>query len=178
MVCYGTNKNGKLVSTTKFDPYWFNVTPEEFIFTHLPEQSKWQFTTNSITLAQYEKLPYLDETFFKLDFDPVEVYQDATSGKVKEFVETFPCRFPITDVQLPYTQNVNRNSEIIFKVNSDYAEEIALIDDNTWHYFKKENNVFTVSHKPVGKQLKITVKINWFDSFYSITRYKVVDEEK
>ncbi len=176
---YGTNKDGKLVSTTKFDAYWFDVAPESFIFTHLPEQSKWQLTADSLTLAQYEKLPYLDETFFKLGFNPNEVYNDAVSGKVKEFIETFSNDFPITGAQLPYSKNIIRGDEITFRIQSDYAEEIALIDDKTYHYFKKENNMFTLSHKPTGKQLWICVKINWFDkNFHTIVRYKVIDEGK
>lgn len=174
-----TTKNGKLVSTTEFNPYWFNVTPEAFIFTHLPEQSKWQLMADSLTLAQYEKLSYLDETFFKLGFNSADVYNDAVSGKVKEFIETFPIDLPVTASQLPYSENLGRGIEITFRVQSDYAEEIVLIDDKTWHYFKKENNTFTLSHKPLGKLLKIGVRINWFDkNFYSIVRYKVLDEEK
>ena len=177
---FGTNKNGKLVSTTRFDPFWFNVNPKAFIFTHLPQQPKWQLTGASLTLAQYEVLPHLDKDFFKLGFNPDKIYSDAVSGKVKEFVETYPIGFPTDASLLPYSQSLSRDNEITFKIQSDYAEEVALIDDKTWHYFSKDKNTFILSHKPTGTQLKISVKINWYDkSFSTILKYNVTtDNEK
>ncbi|OFY87012.1 MAG: hypothetical protein A3F72_03305 [Bacteroidetes bacterium RIFCSPLOWO2_12_FULL_35_15] len=173
---YGTKKNGKLVSTLKFEPYWFNVNPKAFIFTHLPLESKWQMTGGSLTLDKYEMMPYLTESFFKLGFNPDKIYSDAVSGKVKEFVKTYSYDFPIKVIQLPYSQNLNRQNEIKFEIQSDYAEDIALIDDNSWLYFTKENNVFTISHKPTGKNLQICIKINWFDkNFSTIVKYSVTD---
>lgn len=174
---FGTNKNGKLVSTSRFEPYWFNVHPKAFIFSHLPEQSKWQLTGSALTLDQYEALPYLDQTFFKLGFDPDKVYSAAISGNVKEFVETYPIEFPINTSALPYIKRLSRDNELTFIIESEYAEEIALIDGKDWHYFSKENNIFTLTHKPTNKQLKICVKINWFDkNFLSILKYNVTDK--
>lgn len=173
---FGTKKNSKLVSTLKFEPYWFNVNPKAFIFTHFPLQSKWQLTGGSLTLDKYETMPYLTESFFKLGFNSDKIYSEVISGKIKEFVETYSNDFPIKVIQFPYSKNLNRQNEIKFEIQSDYAEEIALLDDNTWNYFKKENSSFTISHKPTGKELQICVKINSFDkSFSTIAKYKVTD---
>ena len=173
---FGTQKNGKLVSTLQFEPYWFNVNPKAFIFTHLPEQPEWQLTGGSITLDKYQTMPYLRGSFFEFGFNPDIIYSDVMSGKVKEFVEIYSYEFPIKVIQVPYTLNLTRQSEIKFEIQSDYAEEIALVDDNNWNYFKKENNTFTISHKPTGKELSICVKINSFDkNFSTIAKYKVTD---
>jgi transglutaminase/protease-like cytokinesis protein 3 len=176
---FGTNKKGRLVSTSRFDPYWFNVNPKAFIFTHLPQQPKWQLTGGSLTLAQYEALPYINIDFFKLGFNPDKIYSDAVLGKVKEFVEAYALEFPTNASLLPYSQSVSRDNEITLQIQSDYAEEIALIDGKTWHYFTKDNNTFTLSHKPTGKQLEICVKINWYDkSFKTIIKYNVTDKKR
>lgn len=175
---FGTPKNGKLVSTLEFEPYWFNVNPKAFIFTHLPVEPKWQLTGSSISLDKYQTMPYLAESFFKLGFNPEIIYSEAISEKVKQFVETYESDFPIKAVQLPYSKNINRKSEIKFEIQSDYAEEIALLDENKWNSFTKENNTFTLTHKPTGKVLQICVKINWFDkNFSTIAKYKVTDNE-
>jgi hypothetical protein len=175
---YGTNKNGKLVSTLEFNPYWFDVNPKAFIFAHLPEEAKWQLIDdNTLTLAQYERLPYIHGYFFKLGFDPDKVYEAAFSGSVDDFVETFPADYPINASQLPYSKKLNRE-ETKFEIQSAYAEQIALIDDKSWHYFKKDGDSFTISHKPTGKDLKVCVKINWFDqNFHTLVRYNVIGEE-
>jgi hypothetical protein len=79
-------------------------------------------------------------------------------------------------IQFPYSQNLIRQSEIKFEIISDYAEEIALLDNNNWSFFKKEKNSFIISRKPTGEELQICVKINWFDiNFSTIAKYKVIE---
>jgi hypothetical protein len=176
---YGTNKNGKLVSTSRFDPYWFDVNPKAFIFTHFPEEAKWQLIDDhALTLAQYQRLPYIHGNFFKLGFDPVKIYDDALSGKVSDFVDTYKNDYPINVSQLPYSKKLN-SAETNFEIQSAYAEQIALVDDQSWHYFEKDGDLFTITHKPAGKKLKVCVKVNWFDqSFQTLLEYKIVNDEK
>jgi hypothetical protein len=176
---YGTNKNEKLVSTSKFAPYWFDVHPKAFIFTHLPEQNEWQLTGSSLSLAQYETLPYLRNDFFELGFNPDTTYTEAVTGSVKEFVDAYSMNFPIDASHLPNTLKLSGEKEIIFKIESNYAEELVLIDDNTYHSFYKDGTAFTLSHKPTGKGIMICVKINWFDKNYTpIAVYKVIHKNK
>ena len=121
-------------------------------------------------------MPHLRESFFKLGFSPDKIYHEAVSGKVKAFVETFSNDFPINVIQFPYSQNLTRQRTLTFEIQSDYAEEIALVDDDNWIYFTKDKNSFTLSHKPAGKELQVCVKINWFDkSFKTIAQYIVTD---
>ena len=79
-------------------------------------------------------------------------------------------------MQLPYVLNLSSGKETIFKIQSDYAEEIALIDGKDWFYFKKDNNNFTILHKPKNQKLQISVKINPFDSnFNTILQYNIIN---
>ena len=174
----GISKKGKLFSISKFEPFWFDVNPKVFIFTHLPEQSKWQLLDQPITLNKYESLPYLSESFFQLGFSPDKIYNDAVLRNLKEFVETFSLDFPLKVKSFPHSKNLNRGEEVIFEIESEYAEEIALIDNGNWYYFKKNNFDFNLTHIPKGKNIKICIKINWFDKEYStITNYIVNDKK-
>ena len=173
--CTSQNKNGKLVTTFKFDPFWFDVNPKAFIFSHLPQQQQWQITEKILTLQDYEKLPYIDESFFKMGFNIEAVYNDAISGKVKAFVETLPTDYPIQFKEAPYTQTISGDKETKFVIESEYAEAIALIDDTSWHYFTKDNNTFVLSYKPTSSKIKISVRINVSDTkFSSVAKYKVL----
>ena len=96
----------------------------------------------------------------------------------KEFVETFSLDFPLKVKSFPHSKNLNRGEEVIFEIESEYAEEIALIDNGNWHYFKKNNFDFNLTHIPKGKNIEICIKINWFDKEYStITNYIVNDKK-
>jgi len=134
---YGTKKNGKLVSTNKFNPYWFDVNPKELIFTHLHEESKWQLLKDSLTIEKFETLPYLRGNFFELGFDSDSVFSAAVSGDIKEFAEVFSFDYPVKAVRLPYVSNLKRNDVNDFVIQSDYAELIALIDGSSWHFLSK-----------------------------------------
>lgn len=171
---FGTNTNGKLVSTSMFDPYWFDVHPKAFIFTHLPAEDRWQLVEGTLDLHAYEKLAYVNSSIFKLGFDPEVIYSAAVSKKVKSFVDTYPIDFPTQCNKLPYTKTIAANKEILFEIKSSYADKIALIDGGSWYYFTKEDSIFTLQHTPVGKEVKISIKINWFDkNFSTIAKYKV-----
>jgi hypothetical protein len=171
---YGVERNGKMVAVSRFEPYWFDVDPKAFIFSHLPEDSKWQLIGQTITLKDFEKYPNLDESFFKLGFNPAEILAEVISGHTKNFVQTFPTAFPVKVIQIPLAKNQYVNTKLTFVIESEYAEEIALIDDHSWNYFKKDGNKFTLNYQPKGMQLEIGVKINWYDTNFSlIAKYDV-----
>ena len=56
---YGMNVNGKMVSVDEFDPYWFDLNPKEFIYTHFPEDPKWQLLQDTLTMEKFKALPYI-----------------------------------------------------------------------------------------------------------------------
>lgn len=174
---FGTNKNGKLVSTIKFDPYWFDVPPDEFIFSHLPEDNNWQLTNPTITMTQYEKLPFLNDSFFKMGFDSKEIFKKSISGEITEFVETFPFDYPVKAIELPITKKITRSKEYTFSFESEYLENVALSDGGLWIYLKKKGNVFTINYAPVSNKIQIAAKANWYDNFSTIATYETVDEK-
>jgi hypothetical protein len=171
---YADNLNGKLVSKERFDSFWFDVNPNAYIFSHFPEEQKWQLTNNPITLSQFEAMPFLNTAFFKLGYNAEQIYNDAVTGKVKEFLETFETNFPLNASLLPYTLNLPKNEIIKFEIHSDYAEQMAVIDGVAWHQFTKTNNVFTLNYMPKGNTLSIAQKVNDYDKEYSlILKYKI-----
>jgi transglutaminase/protease-like cytokinesis protein 3 len=56
-------KNGKWEKA--FNDYYFLTPPEEFIYTHLPKNSKWQLLDTPISMGKYQEMVYLKSGFFK-----------------------------------------------------------------------------------------------------------------
>lgn len=56
----------------KFDPYFFCTPPEEFLYTHFPEDSRWQLVEPHISLAEFERQAYLKAPFFSLRLKVLE----------------------------------------------------------------------------------------------------------
>jgi hypothetical protein len=175
---YGYTKNNKLETVMEFDPYWFCVKPLECIFSHLPEEREWQLIQSTISLSQFENLPYLDKSFFELGFDADEVFNKAIAGNVDEFADTYSVGFPIKQVGLPFIKTIERGSKYSFVFQSDYVDHMAIIDGEQWTYFKKEDGKFSALHVPVSDKLKIAVKINWFDIEYKTIIIYRTDAQK
>jgi transglutaminase/protease-like cytokinesis protein 3 len=51
------------------DNYWFNTPPEEFIYSHLPEDSSFQLLKATITKKQFSNFPIVSSSLFKSKFD-------------------------------------------------------------------------------------------------------------
>ncbi len=47
-----------------FEPYYFLTPPERLIYTHFPEDPRWQLLEAPVTLARFERLPYVKAPFF------------------------------------------------------------------------------------------------------------------
>lgn len=50
----------------KFDDHYFMTPPSQFIFSHFPEDSRWQLLDKPLTKEEYEDLVYLEADFFNL----------------------------------------------------------------------------------------------------------------
>jgi hypothetical protein len=49
----------------EFDEAYFLTPPDQFIFNHLPEDSKWQLLNKPLTQHDFSALPYVNQNFFK-----------------------------------------------------------------------------------------------------------------
>lgn len=173
-----TTDKGLLKSTMRFDPYWFCVPPEAFIFSHLPEDKDWQLTDNTITLREYENLLFINDSFFKLGFDSKQIFEKAISGTNREFVETFPFEYPINAAELPVSRKIERGRECTFSIESEYLESVMILDNEKWTELKREENIFSIKYTPTGDKLKILVKANWYEKeFWTIAVYEIVDQK-
>jgi hypothetical protein len=113
-----------------------------------------------------------------LGFNPDNIFQEAISGNTKEFVETFPLGYPINKVELPIVKKIERGREYTFSIESEYLENVMIIDGEEWIELKREGNVFKIKYAPKGKRLKISGKINWYDKeVWPIVIYDIVDEK-
>lgn len=49
----------------QFDDYYFLTPPEEFIYTHLPDDPRWQLLERPLSKEEYEDLVYVKPPFFR-----------------------------------------------------------------------------------------------------------------
>ncbi|HEY3429907.1 MAG TPA: transglutaminase domain-containing protein [Cyclobacteriaceae bacterium] len=175
---YAETTDKGLKSTMQFDPYWFCVRPDAFIFSHLPENNSWQLASEVLTPKQYEDLPSLKESFFKLGLDSKKALQQSLSGETREFVETFDLAYPVNGAELPISKKLERGREYTFSIECEYLENVMLVDGGQRIELKKEGNSYIMKYTPRGEKLQIAVKVNSFDTKVLVLAvYDIVDKK-
>lgn len=157
---FGKTVNGKLKTTKKFDDYWFDVNPYEAIFTHLPENTEVTYTTPTITLQEYEQLPYIRKTYFQLGFSGKETLDLALRKPDLKTPEFFSYNTHIKIKKAPREKTLSLGKVYNFSLYIPQGLEVAMIDDKGgWTYFKGKKNTFSHNFVPTTPgPIKLSVK--------------------
>lgn len=169
-------KQGKMFISNRFEPYWFDVEPEEFIFRHFPDSPKWQLLGDTVlNRATFQKLPFLPTEFFRAGFNSDEVFQTALRGEITDFVKVFGVKYPVKIIEAPLYKNLSRNVPVTFTIASDVAEEIWLLDDYGDKPFEKHGKVFSMHYLPKGGAVRICPRLASQKNCNAILDYAVTE---
>lgn len=113
---FGRRVNGRLVTVHEFNGYWFNVNPNEAIFSHLPEDDRWQLNNPKITKYQFERLPYVSSQYFKLGFSGDQCFPAVLDGTVQSLPEAYSVSGDIKVLSMPYSGRIPSGHAIRLRV--------------------------------------------------------------
>ena len=171
---YGTAVNRKLVSIKKFDDYWFNTSPDEFIFSHLPENPKWQLTSTQLTKSQFERLPYASASYFKLGFDGTKCLQQSVEGSLTSFPESYLNDGSVRALSLPHKKEIKAHQPITIRLTSERSADIAVINNGEWVHLRKDGNEYMAVIDPQPGNLKLSARFDQQSSSYNtLLEYRV-----
>ncbi|PHN07252.1 transglutaminase domain-containing protein [Flavilitoribacter nigricans] len=177
----GSNVRGRLVSKKEFDDYWFNVDPYQAIFNHFPEDPQFSFVQPVITLAQYERLPYLTAAYFKLGFDGAAIYRKAIVDQQLQFPEVYSTKTFVKVHSAPEYKLLPRDQTIEFDLFVPEGLKVAAIDAaKNWKFFERKNGRFRLNYVPQKRgEVKIGVQHkNSGKSFETVLVYQVVNRQQ
>lgn len=69
--------------TKAFDEYYFLTKPNEFMYRHYPEDSKWFLTETPFKKREFEKMPMRTEKFFSMGIEEVIELKGEVKNKLK-----------------------------------------------------------------------------------------------
>jgi len=153
-----TAVNGKLKTIYKYDPFWFDVDPYTFLFSHMPINPDYQSIVKPITLAQYQQLPDVDASLFRLGAKSNEVLPALLAGNIKSLPKTWKTDLDITiqDAPLVATLQPGKSYTLKFTV----ADDVDMIVKNgkDWHHFTEKGNNRTLQLKPVAGHVAVMAR--------------------
>jgi hypothetical protein len=102
-----------------FTDYYFLTPADQFIFTHLPEDSKWQLLPKAITEKEFEELPRGAGRLFKMGVTSEAIRKAMEAKGFRELVKTFDLSgSPITIREAPLQLHLKAGTKCRFRLES------------------------------------------------------------
>lgn len=166
---------GQLNSKRLFSPYWFNVNPYDFLFMHYPQNDKWLLVPQSLTLKQYEDMPFLEAGFFQLGFSGRDIFDKVMSKtSPKLFPQAYPSKYHITLLNFPVDGVMAPAPEVTFSLTcSDDLDIVIVNDPRTFSRMERSGNTYSVKMPVKRGELKVCVKRGKSHDYDDLIVYKV-----
>jgi hypothetical protein len=165
---FGITKDLKLKSVRRLSYYWFNTAPIEFIFTHFPEDSTYQIISRKVTKKEFEGMPWLSESFFRLGFNGDSVFSSYRNGTIKDFPEVFDTDLEIRAQGLPYTKNIVSRKDYTFTIECKEEVIFFILNNGIQVQMSKIGNNYTGTIKPSSGTLSICYQVKKRDKNYAV----------
>ncbi|GAB4480839.1 MAG: hypothetical protein OHK0057_34770 [Thermoflexibacter sp.] len=124
---WGTNDRNN-----RMNDYYFLPAPEKLIYTHFPEQSKWQLLPSRLTMYEFERKPLVYPAFFDMPLSNLS-HKEAiinTSQSVIYFTFSTPAKNQLAatlkseEEVIDLEENISRkNNQVSIKIDSLKANQ-------------------------------------------------------
>jgi hypothetical protein len=129
--------------------YWFDPSPQVYIFTHFPKEEKWQLLDEPVSRDDFLRLPPLSPNLTLWGFNPDALFSYYMKNKEASFPDYFMIDIDCKINMMPVCNELKQGKKYEFEVELPRNEEIAVIVNNkNWHKFEKEGNRHSLSFTP------------------------------
>lgn len=144
------------------DMSWFQVDPYWMIYTHFPDEERFQFLDNPISWEAFQKLPSLYPAYGDFGWQGKDIFNKVLSGEIHTFPQLYEDYAQhISLVEVPVQETLRPGKYYEFYIRKKKNEAIALIHDDEFVYeseWKRNGNDYWLRYMPVSAgTLKISI---------------------
>ena len=156
----------------EYDDFYFLMEPQQAIYSHFPEDNKWQLLPRPITLDQFEDLPLAKSQFFKCFMDFLENNHGVVKTKSGKLQMALAFWKPISfTFKLVFADNFEEE----FKGNDLKSYVLQETVGNKINFFlrlpKKSDYYLTIYAQHIPKKLTVET------TFRAACEYKIVADK-
>jgi hypothetical protein len=172
---YGKGVNGRLVTVMEFEDYWFCASPEEAIFTHFPQEEKWQFNSPRISLSRFEKMPYVPASFFKMGFSGEICFPGVLDGTIESLPKAYSIKEDIQLLEMPYSGTLSEGKTISLKIRAGEGIVPAYTNGGYIKQMNKSGEEYSASFSLLPGDFSILINTGKPDMTYDVVVEYIVD---
>jgi len=152
----------------RFKESYFLTPPEQLIFSHFPNDPRWQLLRTPLTLEQFQSLPAVDGDLFNMGVSANVVWQSLARPGFPGFVKTYAHDGPLKIVSAPLSSHLLAGQECQFVVEAPRAVQVALIHNGQFIPMPRRGRHFAASIRPHAGELKLAQQCNPADPQYQV----------
>lgn len=157
---FGRKVEGRMEGHRRFEPYWFDTDPYEFAFAHYSSDTQWLLLPARISLRQFEDMPRVRPTLFKLGFSGRVIYEQYMAGTLPDPLPTaYATRHRMRLVDFPLSGTLRAGSHVNLTIVCDEDLKILAVAERGAHpvAFVHTGNVYRLSAPLMRGSLKIGI---------------------
>ena len=168
------DSRGRMQSTKKFDEQWFNVDPKHSIFTHLAEIPYQNFLPQTISMAEFERLPQFQPKVLQYGlFSADELLTQVKTKKAFKLPEMHAVSLPFQIVSAPKTRTIKQKERITIEIKSNEDLHFNLVDElGDWIPFEKKEASYVLNFTPYNYG-EIHINVETPEGYYPVLGYEV-----
>lgn len=155
----GKNEGGKLKTTQRFEPRWFDTHPTTFVFKHFPADSAWQLLHTPVTKAEFEAMPEVGPRFFDLGFVPDSVLAAMRREEISTLPTLYEHPFTVRNLDAPLANPITANEELCLQFECPNCTKVAVLNNQKWIYFEQYGETFTGVFAPKPGRLTLVAQL-------------------
>lgn len=155
---------------------WFHVSPQWSIFTHYPDDERYQLIDRHITFTEFGTIPSYNPSLAKYGFDGKSILTKSLSGQAPAlptfYSNHLDSRLEVLELPREKTLHVGKNYEFYFKPKSDV--KLAIINGDEFYYDWVSSGTQTAArYMPArGGKLKIAY-LNGNNKYTTLVEYDI-----
>jgi len=158
--------------TYEYDEFYFLTNPEQFIYTHFPNETKWQLLARPVTLEEFSQMAILHSHFFEYELhfkSHKRCVESAPEGYIKIELE-FP---PYSDYRFRYRLWISKGNKNLFMYKDKKLQRFAFMEVH-------DGTVCCTIEFPVSGKYKIEFLCNdntVSDTYFHVCEYTINAEK-
>jgi transglutaminase/protease-like cytokinesis protein 3 len=160
--------------TKRFDDFFFCTPPEQFIYTHLPDDPQGQLLQQGVSTEDYQRWPRVDIALFKFGVHADQVWLRLQDRSFRDFVRAFDMGDPIRLHYAPLEKHLRAGQEYVFQIEAPNCSSMAVFNNGKSVYCVKEGAIFAARVRPLEGKMHVGGKFTSKDErYWTILDYAV-----
>src|SRR6185369_9207369 len=124
----------------KYSDFYFLVPGDRLIFTHFPENEKWQLLDPVVTRRQFDDWPRADDLVFNLqpNLTGTHVREQLEPKGVRDFLTVYAAPAPFTLISGPISQKISAGGKYRFEIEAPGYSAMAVKSGGVCANFQKK----------------------------------------